>query len=203
MGVPSCLYVIEINGETYKMDKDGIITDGSENEVSFESLIYTKEEKKVFKTMEGHTGVSLKNLVNMINSKESLLKKVFDFGEDILNKEFVENLNNKKIIEEEDFKTTLGKYINPGVDFDFSKRKIAFKFFDKKDEAYITFANMLNDYSMKLKFSSSKPTETDNEKFTMRTWLIRLGFIGKEYKDVRNVMMKNLKGNGAFRFPKK
>ena len=46
---------------------------------------------------------------------------------------------------------------------------------------------------------SSKPTETDNDKYAFRCFLLRLGFIGKEYKSVRKILLRNLTGNSAFR----
>ena len=67
------------------------------------------------------------------------------------------------------------------------------------NEAAIQFLKALNENAKKLKQSSPKPTETDNEKYTFRTYLVRLGFIGQGYKKAREVLLKNLQGNGAFR----
>ena len=46
-----------------------------------------------------------------------------------------------------------------------------------------------------------KPKETieENEKYYMRIWLLRLGFGGADGKEVRNLLLKNLKGHSAFR----
>ena len=41
--------------------------------------------------------------------------------------------------------------------------------------------------------------ETDNEKYAFRCFLLRLGFIGSEYKEARKILLKNLSGNAAFR----
>lgn len=46
---------------------------------------------------------------------------------------------------------------------------------------------------------SPKETIEENEKYYMRIWLLRLGFGGAEGKEVRDLLMKNLKGNSAFR----
>ena len=48
---------------------------------------------------------------------------------------------------------------------------------------------------------SIRPDESieENEKYYMRIWLLRLGFGGKEGKEVRNLLLKNLKGHSAFR----
>lgn len=41
--------------------------------------------------------------------------------------------------------------------------------------------------------------ETDNEKYTFRCFLLRLGMIGAEYKTTRKILLRNLTGNSAFR----
>lgn len=46
--------------------------------------------------------------------------------------------------------------------------------------------------------SAEKPI--DNEKYAMRTFLNRLGFIGDEYKQLRKTLLKNLSGSSAFRY---
>lgn len=42
--------------------------------------------------------------------------------------------------------------------------------------------------------------ETDNEKYTFRCFLLRLGMIGAEYKTTRKILLRNLTGNSAFRY---
>ncbi|WP_279053617.1 hypothetical protein [Eisenbergiella tayi] len=48
-------------------------------------------------------------------------------------------------------------------------------------------------------FFDGKMAIEENEKYYMRIWLLRLGFGGKEGKEVRNLLLKNLKGHSAFR----
>ena len=45
--------------------------------------------------------------------------------------------------------------------------------------------------------SSEKPIE--NEKYAFRCFLLRLGFIGDEYKAARKILLKNLSGSSAFK----
>lgn len=45
--------------------------------------------------------------------------------------------------------------------------------------------------------ATEKPVE--NEKFTMRLFLIRLGFIGDEYKTARKILLRNLSGNASWK----
>ncbi len=46
---------------------------------------------------------------------------------------------------------------------------------------------------------TAKEKETDNEKYAFRCFLLRLGFIGDEYKETRRVLLRNLTGSAAFR----
>ena len=44
-------------------------------------------------------------------------------------------------------------------------------------------------------------TQSENEKYTFRTWLLRLGLIGDEFKTARQHLLKNLDGNIAWKDP--
>ena len=62
---------------------------------------------------------------------------------------------------------------------------------------------LLNQNAKALKHASAKSKDTDNDKFTFRVFLIRLGMVGDEYKVARKVLLENLEGNSAFRSGKK
>ena len=66
--------------------------------------------------------------------------------------------------------------------------------------AYTQFISRLCDMARDAKRVSSKPTETDNDKYAFRCFLLRLGFIGKEYKTARKILLRNLTGNSASRY---
>ena len=51
------------------------------------------------------------------------------------------------------------------------------------------------------KSASRVKTHPENEKYTFRTWLLRLGLIGDEFKTARQHLLKNLEGNIAWRDP--
>ena len=65
--------------------------------------------------------------------------------------------------------------------------------------AYTLFISQLCRHSKELKHASSRPVETDNEKYAFRCFLLRLGFIGPDYKDARKILLRNLSGSSAFR----
>ncbi len=156
--------------------------------------------------MDGHTYISLRNIVNMTYSKQGLVKRVFEVDYDIIDSAFTKAINSTEIQSMEDFKkvVTQNQEHCQGIGFNFSDKTIDFKFYNDqlnqdKLEAYIQFITLLSKSAKALKYASPKPTDTDNFKFTMRVWLIRLGFNGGEYKKVRKTLLENLSGNGAFR----
>jgi hypothetical protein len=53
--------------------------------------------------------------------------------------------------------------------------------------------------SLKQKRISSIEKPTENEKYAFRCFLLRLGFIGDDYKKSRKILLKNLSGSSAFK----
>ncbi len=66
-------------------------------------------------------------------------------------------------------------------------------------KSYIQFSLLLSQMAKELKTASSKPQQKENKKYAMRTWLLRLGFIGDEFKTAREFLTKNLSGDASFR----
>ena len=52
---------------------------------------------------------------------------------------------------------------------------------------------------MQQKRVTAKEKPVENEKFAFRVFLIRLGFVGDEYKVARKILLNNLSGNSAFK----
>lgn len=66
-------------------------------------------------------------------------------------------------------------------------------------EAYTAFVSGLCALAKKQLRVTAKERPVENEKYTFRVFLIRLGFVGDEFKAARKLLMKNLSGNSAFR----
>lgn len=66
-------------------------------------------------------------------------------------------------------------------------------------KSYIQLCLALSQMAKTVKFASPKPQQNDNPKYAMRTWLLRLGFIGEEFATAREVLTKRLTGDAAFR----
>ena len=66
-------------------------------------------------------------------------------------------------------------------------------------DAYSRFLTALIDMAKNQKRINNKPDTSDNEKYAFRCFLLRLGFIGTEFKSVRKVLLRHLTGSSAFR----
>lgn len=66
-------------------------------------------------------------------------------------------------------------------------------------KSYIQLCLALSQMAKEVKTASPKPQQTENPKYAMRTWLLRLGFIGDEFKTAREILTKRLIGDTAFR----
>ena len=66
-------------------------------------------------------------------------------------------------------------------------------------KSYIQLCLALSQMAKSLKSASPKPQQTDNPKYAMRTWLLRLGFIGEEFATARDLLTRRLAGDAAFR----
>lgn len=87
--------------------------------------------------------------------------------------------------------------------------KITFPWFSIKDgtdaNAYSNFIEHLCNHAKTLKRVNTKEEkQVENEKYAFRCFLLRLGFVGDQYKETRKVLLSNLAGSSAFKVtPKK
>ena len=66
-------------------------------------------------------------------------------------------------------------------------------------KSYIQLCMALSQMAKEVRTASPKPQQNENPKYAMRTWLLRLGFIGDEFKTARDILTKRLAGDTAFR----
>ena len=81
--------------------------------------------------------------------------------------------------------------------------KVSFPWFTQMDgdsaKAYMHLVSALCEMARNAKRVTATEKEVDNEKYAFRCFLLRLGFIGAEYKTERKILLKNLTGSSAFR----
>lgn len=66
-------------------------------------------------------------------------------------------------------------------------------------KAYAHFVSAICEMSVQQKRITAKEKAVDNEKYAFRCFLLRLGFIGKDYKVERKILLKNFSGSSAFK----
>lgn len=192
LGVPSFNYRV---GE-FIVDREGKILNKAGDELKLKEILNSTQEEtttvEIAIPLEGHNENTLKTLINMIYSKQTLIKQSFQLDKNLVEKETVEKLNTAENIEE--FKDNL---LSPNIKID--AENIVFTINTDLVRAATLFFGLLNEKSKVLRYASAKPSITDNEKYAFRTWLIRLGMVGNEYKEARKELLENLSGNSAFR----
>ena len=117
-----------------------------------------------------------------------------------LNEQTLSNLD--RILEN---KGTLIKHAlqTDSLEYTVTETEVQFPWFTVNDsedaDAYSRFITALIDMAKNQKRINNKPDTSDNEKYTFRCFLLRLGFIGEEFKGIRKVLLRNLSGSSAFR----
>ena len=180
-GVPTCTY--EVDG--FIIERNGSLTfdDRTDSEVVERLLQHIYDEG--FDIDQSHaedepTGltvsipldkVAVGNLTNLLDAKGSLIKKAL--GIDALPIEIGED-------------------------------SISFPWFSEMPDAdaakaYTEFIAAICKMSREQKRITAKEKAVDNEKYAFRCFLLRLGFIGDEYKAARKILLRNLTGSSAFK----
>lgn len=81
--------------------------------------------------------------------------------------------------------------------------KISFPWFHEADstkvQVYTKLVTVLCQMAKKSKRITAKEHEVPNEKYAFRCFLLRLGFIGSEYKGCRKILLEKLSGSAAYR----
>ena len=85
-----------------------------------------------------------------------------------------------------------------------SEDEVSFPWFEElptpeEIKAYTHFISALSEMAINQKRITVKEKEVENEKYAFRCFLLRLGFIGKDYKDERKILLRNLTGSSSFK----
>lgn len=118
--------------------------------------------------------VAVGNLTKLLDAKGSLIKKALGIAE---------------------------------LPIEITEDEVSFPWFDTCPDAdtakaYTDFIAALCRMSQEQKRINATEKEVTNEKYAFRCFLLRLGFIGAEYKADRKILLKNLTGSSAFKTAK-
>lgn len=174
-----------------------------------------------------HDARSLRNITNIMYSKEDLIYKALKINVSRehnycrkVDESFIQKLNGAKPTSLERVKDIWynGDTYRSSEHYDdsryhalnlhsvFSKGTIEFRLFNGalhagEIKSYIQFCLAISNQALTQNKASRKKTHTTNEKYTFRTWLLRLGMIGDEFKPARMHLLKNLDGCIAWKDP--
>lgn len=115
--------------------------------------------------------VSVGNLTNLLDAKCNLIKKALGI---------------------------------PATPIEIGEDRVSFPWFEEgldaeEVKAYSHFIAALCKMSRNQKRINATEKAVDNEKYAFRCFLLRLGFIGNEYKTERKILLRNLSGSSAFK----
>lgn len=215
-GVPGCTYSVG----AYTIERDGTITVEEDN--MDQNIIHTLAEEELIEApeteqtetfpiklaielpLEGHTGISIRNLVSEIYSRGKLINKAigssFAASEDLV-QEFLKDENTETL---EKAITCIQDHSDCLSGIEFADDKIRFTGLpEAKDadevKAFTDLASLMVKAAKDQKRVMAKEVDDSNEKYITRIWLLRLGMKGSEFKTTRKVLLQNLSGHVAFR----
>ena len=197
--VPSCAYQV---GD-YRIEKDG-------------TLVFEKsdveESSRVIDACVMATGITPSEWEQNVEPEEKAEKvteneKSEDIGLTVsipLEKVAVGNLTKLLDAKGSLIKKALGIAELP---IEITEDEVSFPWFDTCPDAdtakaYTDFIAALCKMSKEQKRINATEKEVTNEKYAFRCFLLRLGFIGAEYKADRKILLKNLTGSSAFKTAK-
>ena len=178
---------------------------------------------------DGHTPKTLRNWVNLWSQRQDLIYKAIQFKPSRLQwchklpESLVEEVNDKKpqtMSEIEDvwyklapqhqsrtahYNSSRYHVLNLHSYFNMDHHTVEVRCFNStlhagKVRAYIALVIAMNNMALKAKSINPAPVYSGNDKFAMRTWLNRLGFIGDEWVNPRKHLTEALEGCAAWRF---
>ncbi|WP_251390971.1 hypothetical protein [Mediterraneibacter agrestimuris] len=207
-GAPSFAYTV---GD-YNVDRNGVLTYNSNIHPDFAAVLVNDLQERGFvaekvavdnMAEESATDEAMENVAEnaateIADAPDKLTIEIPDTG---FTPEVRENL--KKIVASKEtlLKQALGADSLPIVELD---GKIAFPWFtlcglEGEADAYSRLITALCNMAKNQKRVTATERPVENAKYGMRLFLIRLGFIGDEYKTARKILLRNLTGNSSWK----
>ena len=195
LGVPSCAY--RIGG--YTVNKDGSLSWEEDDERTVGLLEALKGEG--FSATEDDDETEEEVLVEEEMDEEAEVNRLcISFPKSMYEKHTLENLKNlvesKGALMKKAFRTESLEIVE-------DDEKVSFPWFELIDSdhfnAYTQFITAITRMAKEQKRILGREREVENEKYAFRCFLLRLGFIGDEYKLARKILLENLEGSAAFK----
>ena len=194
LGVPSCAYRIG----SYTVNKDGSLSWEEDDEMT-DRLIEALKAEGFSATEDEETEEEV--LVEEENEEEAEVNRLcISFPKSMYEKHTLENLKNlvesKGALMKKAFRTESLEIVE-------DDEKVSFPWFELIDSdhfnAYTQFISAITKMAKEQKRILGREREVENEKYAFRCFLLRLGFIGDDYKLTRKILLENLEGSAAFK----
>lgn len=146
------------------------------------------------------------NLLNMLHAKQYLINKAIGQEGFSVSDSLITDLEAGEFQEAGEVIAFIGNHEGSNAGFAFLEDTILFTGFPYTEEptavkAYTALASKMVQSAGMQKRISPKPTVEENEKYYMRSWMVRIGLGGKDTKEERAFLLNRLKGHTAFRTP--
>lgn len=173
------------------VDKNGVLSFAEDVTDSASALLVTSLKERGFEAeadnsnqlvievpRDSFTDEAIDNLKKIIASKKTLIEKALGLDELPFNEDCL-------AVEVKDDKLCFPWFTLMGI--------------DGEVDAYARFISALCEMAKTQKRVIAKEKPVENDKFTMRLFLVRLGLKGSENKAVRHIMLRNLTGNSSWK----
>lgn len=189
LGVPSCAYQVG----PYHIGKGG--------ELTFDTEVAQEDIKTLMKKLQeaGFEAEVYEPTPAEAETEETGL--IIQIPKDSLSDEDLEKL--AKLLDAKG--NLIKKALNvDALPIEADEERISFPWFSKlpnpeEIKAYSQFITKLCEMAKTQKRITVKEKDVDNEKYAFRCFLLRLGFIGEEFKTHRKILLQNLSGSSAFK----
>lgn len=188
-GVPSCAYQVG----PYHIGKDG--------ELTFDTIVDQTEIKLLTKKLQDAGFEAEVDEPAPAEAETEETGLIIQIPKDSFSDEDLEKLS--KLLEAKG--NLIKKALNvDALPIEADKERISFPWFSKlpnpeEIKAYSQFITKLCEMAKTQKRITVKEKDVDNEKYAFRCFLLRLGFIGEEFKTHRKILLQHLSGSSAFK----
>lgn len=194
--------------DTAEEDPETEVQEGEESQETEDQPEEVPLDLELAFPVSQHNGVTLRNLVNLLYSRGKLIGKATG-GHFHVEKGLVEKLKDDSCT------FAIMNFINAVSDYEaehgaaleglkITTEKVIFTGFPTAPDhehltAFAQLAVLMNQQAISQKRIQAKDVNDENEKYALRTWLLRLGMNGPDFKETRKILMENLSGHAAFR----
>ena len=194
--------------DTAEEDPETEVQEGEESQETEDQPEEVPLDLELAFPVSQHNGVTLRNLVNLLYSRGKLIGKATG-GHFHVEAGLVEKLKDDSCT------FAIMNFINAVSDYEaehgaaleglkITTEKVTFTGFPTAPDhehltAFAQLAVLMNQQAISQKRIQAKDVNDENEKYALRTWLLRLGMNGPDFKETRKILMENLSGHAAFR----